>query len=138
MPPVVAAPSVPGVKDCLPITMPDAVTWPFLPSKDTGLSPSTFTTPSPAKLTLPEPAVFVIDVILVKSPLTFTLYVVAFVSASVPGSTDVFVPSITLTAFLASFWISVLPALVILDKSFLATPVIVAVLFGILSPLPST
>ena len=102
---------------------------------DTALSPSTLTIPSPAKLTLPEPVVFVIDVISVTSPLTSTAYVLAI--PSVPSRTVVFLPSITFTAFLASSWIIVLPASVILDKSFFATPLIVSIRSAIALPFQS-
>ena len=162
-----------GVTVCLPIVIPDAVTVPAPPSRATAVLPlpaTTFpnlpsivtglsvlsvaplvkvVTPLSLNSTLPNPVVFVIEVILVKSSFTFTLYVVALVVASVPVSTVVFVPSITFTAFLASFWIIVLPASVMLDKSFLATPEMTACLpvasvpspfayFKVILPLSST
>ena len=72
---------------------------------------------------------------LAKSPLTSTLKVLTPFTSRCDAT--VFSPfSIPIASF-AKFWIFVSPALLMLERSFLATPVIVAVMPLTTLPLPS-
>ena len=117
------------------VTLVKPVISPTLAFKLMLWSPATLTVWLPPNTTLPSPDLLVMDVMSFKSPSTSTLKVLTPLISRL--LTFVFLPFSISMDFLARFWITVSPPLLMLERSCLAIPVITAVSLGTSLLLPS-